>query len=424
MSTAVATTKKMAALPAALRAYADQNAAETAKELSGGITSGFPIISIRGKVWRVRSGGVETDLLDDDNEPVPNIRVVMIKSNPLPSKIYYKKKYESGSNEAPDCWSSGGVKPDREVQHKVSPVCATCPMNVWGSKITEEGKKTRACGDVRRLAVVSEGDLQNWVEDNTAALPVHLLRVPAASLNPLKDYAEKVLKPRGFPYFGVVTKIGFDATAEYAKLKFTAVGTITDEMAEKIIELRDSEDVRRILAEAEEFAGAGSTDPSEASPETDESGEEAQAAPAPAARKAPAKKAQPAQEEDVDLDQAEEAEEPAPPPKRTGFGAPKAAAAPAAKPAAKPAPKPAPKAAAPVEDEDEDMFGGEEEDAPAAAPPKAAAKPAVAKPAPAPAKLAPKKKAAPPPAEEAEEETAAAAEDGGDFDSMLESILG
>ena len=45
-------------LPAHLRKSPEQ-ARAVASELAAGVTAGFPIISYRGKVWRVRKGGTE-----------------------------------------------------------------------------------------------------------------------------------------------------------------------------------------------------------------------------------------------------------------------------------------------------------------------------------------------------------------------------
>ncbi len=425
MANAVATLN--ASVPAAIRNMLAKTGAETFNELAGGVLSSFPIISYRGKVWRIKKGGEEHDVVDDEGDPLPSIEVAVVKSNPLPSKIFYENDYVEGSNEAPNCWSADGVKPDKGVQQPVCKTCAACPNNVWGSKITKQGKKTKACADMRRMAVVSKQEL----EEHGEKAPIYLLRVPPASLNPLKDYAEKVLKPKGIPYFSVITKVSFETEMSYPQLKFAAKRFLSDDEAAAVLKLRDSEDARRILAESEEIVGAGTTEGSEASPDGDEANPSAPAAPAPAKKKGPPK-ARPAEEEDVGLDAEptpppkkkaaapvvveEEEEEIAPPPPKK-----KAAAAPAVEEVEEqPAPPPKKKAAAPVV---------EEEPAP---PPKKKAAAAVVneeeeQPAPPPKKKA---AAAPPPADEDEEpapppakKKAAAAAGGDEFESMLDSIL-
>jgi hypothetical protein len=369
-------------LPAAIAKLAALATRETFQELSGGVTSGFPILSYKGKVWRIRKSGEEEMHVDADGNALPTIDVVLVQANPMPSKIFYAKQYEEGANDQPDCFSNDGVRPDASVKDPVNDLCASCPNNVWGSRITPAGKKSRACSDARRMAVVFANDLYEAGDDCMKLL----LRVPPASLNPLKDYAEKVLAPKGIPFFGIVTRIGFDVNAAHPQFTFKPARFLNDEEAEAIVRLRGSADIQRILAEASEFPAAAAADAEGA----EQAGSAAAPAPAPApkattaaagAKPAKAAPMRPATDEEAGL----------------------AAAQPAA-PAAKPKPAPAPP---PAQDEV------------AAAPPPRKTKPAAA------AKAAP----APPPApvEEVEEETAApvaaSAKAPADFDNLLDSIL-
>jgi pyruvate/2-oxoglutarate dehydrogenase complex dihydrolipoamide acyltransferase (E2) component len=340
-------------LPAHLRRGAD-TARAVSTELSAGVTAGFPIISYRGKVWRVRKGGEEINYVDQSGDPIQSIELVLVKSNKMPSKTFYKSKYKEGDNAAPTCWSSDGIKPDAGVKEPQHNACATCPHNQWGSRISEDGKKGRACSDVRRMAVVFADELRRKGTDSH----LFLMRVPPASLNPLKDYAEKVLGPAGVEYFAVATRVGFDSAASHPKLTFrvatenNAPRFLSEEEYEAVCTLRDSEDAHRILSEAPEFAEAGTTGGDEGTAKA------AEETPAPAPAPAKRAKARPADEEDVEVttapaaaqtedDDEDEDETPPPPPPK------------AKKKATKPS------APAPADDED--------------APPKAAAAPATAK---------------------------------------------
>lgn len=387
-------------------------------ELAGGVTAGFPIISYRGKVWRVRKSGTEQNYLDANNDAVQSIEVVFVKANPRPSKSYYDKAFEEGSTEAPRCWSTDGLVPDASVVDPISPQCAGCPKNAWGSgRPTPSGKKSRACADVRRMAVA----FSHEIEDKGEKATLFLMRVPPASLNPLKDYAEKILQPRGIYPFAVVTRIGFDPTTAHPKLTFKAARFINEEEAAAIVALRSSEDCRRILAEATEYADAGTT----AAAESGSAAADATAAPASAAstKKRRAPTARPAEVEEATLPEEATAEEAAAE-EASEEGAltiedlDAAAATPAAdEDDTEIAAAPPPKAAKPVAAK------------PAAPKPaavaKPAAKPAAARPAPAiarPAPAAPKPaKAAPKPAPVAVPAAAAAESD--DFEGMLDTIL-
>lgn len=355
-------------LPAAFAPFVDKKANT---ELTAGVQSGFPIISFRGKVWRVRKSGHEENYVNEEGEAMPSLELVLIRSNPHMAKTFYDKAFEEGSTEPPRCWSADGQKPDPNVPNPIAKSCITCPNNVWGSKLTPSGAKSRACADVRRMAVAFSHEIEDKGKDAT----LFLLRVPPASLNPLKDYAEKTLEPRGLQYFMLVTKIGFDPNVAHPKLTFRPKRLLGEEEAEAVVALRESEDARRILAEATEFEVAGTTAGSEASAPS-VAAEEASPAPAASASSRKAK-TRPADDEDFeDTPPVKAAKVKTPPP--------------------------------PADD------GDEEE--------------------PAPAPKAKKTKAAPPPADDDDEPAPApkakktpvpAPGDGdeGDFDAMLDSIL-
>ena len=379
-------------LPAHLRADADQ-ARTAAAEYAGGVTAGFPIISYRGKVWRIKKGGEEIAYVDRRGNPHPSIDVVLVRSNPRPSKTFYAGKYTEGDNSPPTCWSSDGLKPDAAVQQKQHHVCATCPRNAWGSRMTEAGKKGRECSDVRRMAVVFYSELQKKGAD----AHLFLMRVPPASLNPLKDYVEKALAPANVMPHAVVTQMGFDAQASHPKITFRVAEDEADNAIfldaaeyELVKQLRESDDVQRILSEEPDYAEAGTTGGD------DGTARAAEGTPAPAS--APKKqRARPVDEEDVPVEQT-----------------------------AAPAPAPTP-----PEEEGED----EDEDDEEAAAAEAAAAAAVAAAAAAKAKAKKKKAAAatvpsaPAPADAGDDDAPARtpvspAKAKGGFDDILDSLLG
>lgn len=377
----------IAGLPAHLQGVVTK---EDFDEFAAGVTSAFPIISYRGRTWRVRKGGEEEIYLNEEQEAVQSIEIVFLRSNAQPSKVYYEAKYAEGDSGPPRCWSANGVKPDAGVTEPINPVCQTCPMNVWGSKTTEAGKPARACSDVRRSAVAFKHQLEAVAAGELSLddIDTLLLRIPPATLNPLKDYVEKTLKPKGVTPWMLVTKVGFDTEVSYPKLTFKGLRFLnTDEYAAAVA-LRNGEDARRILNEATENItndAEGTTDsPGQVSGATAQ-------APAEAKTKAPSAspKMQPVEEEELNF--SEETEEIAPTP---------------------------PRAAAVEMEAEQAPEVTVDEIAPAPAP--------VKKKAGTTKKAAAKKKVAskPKPAEEVAAAPAAAPAAGEDWDAMLDSILG
>lgn len=283
--------------------------------LTGGLSSGnsFPRISIKGARFRIVEGDTET-VLDSTN-----LDVVIVGANPRLSKTWYAKQWDANAEATgPDCFSLDGVSPDPEAADPQNDLCASCPQNAWGSKITPTGQQVKACSDTKRLAVVAADD---------ASGPVYLLSVTPAALKGLNQY-QKELAVRGIPPEIVKTRVSFDTDASFPKLKFTFGGFLEADVQQVVDGLFGSEQVKEITGETLRTPVAV--------PKL--------AAPAPVAPK-PVVKPAPVEEPVV-----APAPAPAAAPKR-GFGAPKAAA-PAAKPApAKPAAAPASDAATSLADE-------------------------------------------------------------------------
>lgn len=181
--------------------------------LSANTSSSFPVLSLRGKVWRLTKDKVQTVIHkpDEPDEPASTLEVVILSANKNLSKVFYAGAYVEGSTDGPDCFSNDGIRPDPSVTDPVHSNCDSCPNNVWGSKITDAGTKIKACADSRRVAVATPDKLSEPL----------LLRVPGASLQPLAAYS-KELAGRGIPYHGVITRLSFDSSSSFPKLQFKA----------------------------------------------------------------------------------------------------------------------------------------------------------------------------------------------------------
>lgn len=198
---------------------------------------GFPVMSIKGKVFTLIKNQVETMVSrpDDPEEPASFIEVIILKANPNLSKVWYAKKYEPGEKMGkPNCFSNDGVKPESDSDQPQAKTCAACPHNAFKSADNGKGK---ACQDSRRIAISTADQINEPM----------LLRVPPATLKPLAEYG-KMLNNRGVSYTAVITKIRFDRDAETPKLTFTPMGFVTEEQYAEVQEVAQSEIVQIILA--------------------------------------------------------------------------------------------------------------------------------------------------------------------------------
>jgi hypothetical protein len=205
-------------------------------DLSSGVSTSFPIISIKGKVFHIVQGDDRRLVTNDDGDAKGSIDVVILKANPAISKVYYATGYVEGSDAKPSCYSNDGVAPAKDASEPQSHKCAVCPHNIFGSRVSENGAKGKACADSRRLAVAAPNDLENPM----------LLRIPAGTLKELTAYAE-ILNKKDVPYRALVTKIGFDHDVAHQKLTFTPKRFLTADEAEQVIEVLESSTVADII---------------------------------------------------------------------------------------------------------------------------------------------------------------------------------
>ena len=210
-----------------------------------GVRDSFPILSIKGKVFRIRMSGQETPLIDQQTrQAIPFLDVVMLNASRNLAKTYYATGFEEGEFNQPDCWSLDSIRPDPSVPNKVNPTCQDCPMNVFGSAPSRDassGKRGgKACQDNRRVAVMMPGHL-----DQEEPL-VFMLRVPATSLKNLKAYAQ-LLERQGWEPAGCVTRLAFDYNEAYPKLVFNFVDGLDDAEYDRVVNIAESPSTAAML---------------------------------------------------------------------------------------------------------------------------------------------------------------------------------
>jgi hypothetical protein len=194
------------AVPAHLAGRVGQLSA-LSDSIGGGIGGGadFPRISIKASRFRIVQDGTETVL------PDTTLAIVVVGANSNLSKAFYAAAWNPDAEAtAPDCFSLEGIRPDPDSTQPQNDLCASCPQNAWGSKITDAGTRIKACADKKRLAVVA-------ADDPTG--PIYLLEVTAAALKNLNQY-QKELSMRGIAPEIVKTIVSFDTNASFPKLQF------------------------------------------------------------------------------------------------------------------------------------------------------------------------------------------------------------
>jgi hypothetical protein len=223
-------------IPAHILARMQQPSKLNESLLKGLGSESIPRISIKGSRFRIIEEGTETVLNS------LTLDCVIVGANEGLSKVFYEKPWDptteitAGQGEQPDCFSMNGIVPDPASTKQQNDVCATCPMNAWGSKVTPQGQEVKACADQKRIAVVSASAV-----DGT----VYLLQVTPSALKNLREFRNQLAQHNLNPET-IITRLGFDTKASHPKLTFALGGFLTEEQL-KIVDKRvGSEEVKQV----------------------------------------------------------------------------------------------------------------------------------------------------------------------------------
>ncbi len=219
------------------------------ESLADGIGASYGVIGYKGKVWSLRHRGERYNFTRaDDGSPIAFLDVIILRAAGYKSKSYYAGVYQDGQDGLrPTCSALDGVTPDADVLTPQCNACAVCPRNEF--KTNAEGRKSRDCGDYKRLAVLIIPSLTARTLGAALMEPV-FLRVPAASLNDLAMLGE-AMSAQGFHYSSYVTRIGFVADKAHPQMTFKALQALTDAEAPMVLPLREDPQAFRITGENE-----------------------------------------------------------------------------------------------------------------------------------------------------------------------------
>lgn len=187
------------------------------EENAGG---GLPFISTKGGRLQLNGG-----------EFPGNVANLIVLDHILENQ-FYLDSYDPENPASPVCFAFGRTEADLTPHEKSSEPqcegCKGCPMNEFGSADRGKGK---ACKNIRRLAVILEGDLDD-IENATVAY----LRVPVMSVKGWAGYVQQLGNVLKIPPFAAITEVSIvpDAKSQY-RLQFKMVEQITDKSAVKAL---------------------------------------------------------------------------------------------------------------------------------------------------------------------------------------------
>ena len=142
---------------------------------------------------------------------------------------FYMDRFDPDTPASPVCFSLSTTG-DEMVPHELSTdkqtdQCADCPRMEWGSSLT--GSRGKACGEVRRLALIPVTSLSS--EDGIREAEVAVLKVPVTSVKNWGNYVNNVRNMHRRPPYGVVTEVKLVPDPKtQLKLTFELRGIVED----------------------------------------------------------------------------------------------------------------------------------------------------------------------------------------------------
>jgi hypothetical protein len=202
--------------------------AQAAKQVSAEETPSSGAISFRSGVMSYQG------------TPIPGNELECIVVGSATERALYDGPFDPNKIKSPVCFAiyknddDEGVGPHENSLHPQNETCAGCPMNEWGS--AGEGRRGKACKELRRIAVIPSDKLESIEDIRTAEMA--MAKVPVTSKQNWSNYVHKVAATLSMPYWAVMTKI---SVRPHIKNQFEVLFDLSDPITdvEALTALRD-----------------------------------------------------------------------------------------------------------------------------------------------------------------------------------------
>jgi hypothetical protein len=201
-----------------------------------------------GQFFSLKSG-----VLAFNDAPLPGNEMGVIILDGVLENVFYEGAYDPDTPQGPTCFAFGRdektIEPHKIViengtsQAGASGLCAGCEMNEWGSAETGKGK---ACRNVRRLAMIPAGTMENgrfkaFTEDeHFETTGIGYLKIPVMSVKGYAAFVKQVSGALNRPPFAIFTKVKVvpDAKSQF-RVTFEPISQVPDELMDIILRRHD-----------------------------------------------------------------------------------------------------------------------------------------------------------------------------------------
>jgi hypothetical protein len=137
---------------------------------------------------------------------VPNNKMQVVIIASMHERVWYSKPYQQDTPQSPECYAfsvtGDNMVPHAEAENPISPQCAGCKFDEWGSDPVRG--KGKACKERRRIALMPAGALIS--ADDVAKATVGYLSVSVTSTRAFSEHV-KHLAMRALPVFAAVSEV-------------------------------------------------------------------------------------------------------------------------------------------------------------------------------------------------------------------------
>lgn len=169
--------------------------AEAAKNESAKETPTVTGISFRSGVMSV------------SGNPIPGNTMTGIVMETAYERCLYEGPFDPGKVKNPICFALSydgeEMAPHENSLHPQNETCDGCAMNEWGS--AGEGRRGKACKEVRRLALIPADTLESTEDIKTAELA--MAKVPVTSVKNWSNYVHTVGAVHNVPFWAVISRM-------------------------------------------------------------------------------------------------------------------------------------------------------------------------------------------------------------------------
>lgn len=181
--------------------------------------------------------GTQGGRLNYKGADLPENKMNVVIIDHILANLFYEGTFDPQTPTSPVCYAYGR---DEAVMapHEQSPTpqhdsCVGCPQNEWGSADRGNGK---ACKNTRRIAVISENDLNGDI----AQAEVAYVHAPVTSVKAWAGYVRQIQQTLNMPPLAVITEISLvpDAATQF-KMLFKTVDEVPKNLIGDLLELSE-----------------------------------------------------------------------------------------------------------------------------------------------------------------------------------------